>query len=454
MKKQFTSHLLLLTALSLSCTAELQPALAQFQNSYPNQPANQNIEAEGQAFDDVDYAYAPGDDQSEQFQRPEQPQHREQRDGIARANLADLDGVVERVMQQYSVPGASLAVAKDGRLVYAKGFGVANLRTREPVTPDTLFNLASCTKAISAFGVLRLVDMGRLQLDAPFYDVIGRPPLLNGGEPGPRIQRITVRQLLHHSGGWNDDSGFMRASRAVKQMAPNGVPYADAVKVLLATPLDYPPGSTTKYANGQWNMIKYVIECAAQMPYKRFMREQLNAIGIHDMCEEQRGVIPGQASRYTGFPPHIVSGGQLEVPLMPSFGNWMASSVDLVKFLTAIDGSRVQGISREAFQQMIAPLPPPLQDQTNHFGLGMDSVTNGPLGVAYSKNGGKPGVHCQIVHMANGVNYCLQMNGGSVQGVAADSNDANPMGPANRQIKAVLNGVTEWPQIDMFNAAR
>lgn len=366
-----------------------------------------------------------------------------------RCSLADLDGIMQQVMQQYSIPGVSLAVAHNGKLVYAKGFGVANLRTREPVTPRTLFNLASCTKAISAFGALRLVEAGKLQLDEPMYTAIGRPNLVRGMTADPRVAQITIRQLLHHSGGWNDDSGFDRASREIDRLAPNGLPYSEAVRVLLSTPLDYAPGTQAKYANGQWNLIKYVIECGAQRSYGPFMQEQLASIGIHDMCEETRGLVPGQASRYGGYPPHIIPGGQRTVALMPDFGNWMASSVDLVKFLTAIDGTRVQGISRDSFEQMVAPLPPPMQNRPNgsHFGLGMDNVNQTPEGVTFSKNGGKPGVHCQIIHLPNNVDFCLMFNGGSTP----DDPNANPMVPAIRDLRHTLSSIKEWPNIDMFS---
>ncbi len=364
------------------------------------------------------------------------------------ASLADLDGIMNQALQQFYVPGGSLAVAHKGKLVYAKGFGVANLRTQEPVTPNTLFNLASCTKAISTFGVMRLVDSGRLRLDDTMYSVIGRPNLVRGMQADPRVAQITVRQLLHHSGGWNDDSGFVRAGNEVQRLAPNGLPYSEAVKVLLATPLDYEPGTQAKYANGQWNLIKYIVECAAQRPYVQYLQEQLQAIGIHDMCEESRGVIRGQASRYAGYPPHIIAGGQRTVPLMPDFGNWMASSVDMVKLLTAIDGSRMSGISQDSFNQMIAPLPPPMQNNPNgsHFGLGLDTVRLTPEGVTYSKNGGKPGVHAQIIHLPNHTDFCLLLNGGS----SPDDPNANPMGPTIKAIRLVLNNVNEWPQTDMF----
>lgn len=379
---------------------------------------------------------------------PQNQSESQLRDRPTSSSLDQLDSIVSQAIQQYYIPGASLSVAYNGRLIYAKGFGVANLRTQEPVKPTTLFNLASCTKAVSTFGVIKLVEAGRLNLDEPMYTVIGRPNLVRGMQADPRVAQITVRQLLHHSGGWNDDSGFATAGKEIRNLAPNGLSYSEAVRVLLATPLDYAPGTQAKYANGQWNLIKYIIECAAQKPYGQYMQEQLAAIGIRDMCEESRGVVPGQASRYAGFPPHVLLGGQRTVPLMPDFGNWMASSVDMVKFLTAIDGTRVPGISQNSFEQLIAPLPPPMQNRPNgsHFGLGLDAVRLTPQGITYSKNGGKPGVHAQIEHLPNNVDFCLLLSGGS----SADGTTPDPLHPTLKQIRTVLLNIREWPGNDLF----
>ena len=133
---------------------------------------------------------------------------------------------------------------------------------------------------------------------------------------------------------------------------------------------------------------------------------------------------------------------------MPSFGNWMASSIDLVKFLTALDGSRMQGISQDSFNQLVAPLPPPMQSDQDgkHFGLGLDTVRQMPGGISFMKDGAKPGVHCQIVHMSNGVDFCVQFNGGA----SDNGDDANPAPVAVNKIRALLNDVKDWPAGDLF----
>ncbi len=372
------------------------------------------------------------------------------------ARLEQLDGIMQQAMEQYAVPGATLAVAKGGKLVYAKGFGIANLQTGERVTPQTLFNLASTTKTVSTLGILTLCDAGKLNLDAPLYDVIGRPQLPN--RPDPRMYQVTIRQLLHHSAGWNDDGGYARATKRLRQMEQSGggrIPFSQAITVLLATPLDYTPGTDAKYANGDWNIIKYVIEVASGERYGVFMKQVLARIGIADMQDEHNEYGPGEAARYQGRPPRQLAPGVSQVPLNPGFGNWLASSVDMVMFMTALDGTRCPPpISGAAYDSMLAPLPPPMENRPNgsHYGLGLDAVKVSPAGVFYTKNGGKPGVHTQIEHLPNGVDYAVMFNGG------ADETGAvyNPLDTVLKQIRGTLTNVTNWnaQPIDFGSAPR
>lgn len=358
-------------------------------------------------------------------------------------SLRELDGIMEAALQQYNAPGAALAVAINGRLVYAKGFGFANLETRERATANTLFNLASVTKTISTVGILTLRDAGKLNLDKPLYDLLGRPQLPR--RPDPRMYQVTIRQLLHHSAGWNDDSGYVKAGNAVRRVAPNGMPFADALLYILTTPLDYDPGTDAKYANGDWNIIKFVVEYVSGQKYGPFMRSVLANIGIDDMKGEHPQYRLGESARYAGWPPRELPGGKTEnIPLEPDFGNWLASAVDMVKVVSAIDGSlSPRLISPESYAEMLAPLPPPMVNRPNgtHFGLGLDAVRETADGFFFTKNGGKAGVHSQIEHLPNGVNFAILFNGGATP----DGKSADPLDTALKQVRQTLRGVQQWP---------
>ncbi len=296
---------------------------------------------------------------------------------------------------------------------------------------------------------LKLVTDGKVSLDAKVYEVLGQPRLPK--KPDPRMYSITIRQLLHHSGGWRDNSGIAAAEDSVKAAFPNGkAPYAEAVPYVLSTPLDYAPGTEAQYSNGQFNLLKYVLECASGKKYDEYMSEMLESMGIHDMKSEHPKYLPGEAVRYRGSPPKQIPGGEnMNSPVTAVTGNWLASAVDMAKFLTCLDGSRGKSIiDANAYKQLLKPLPPPMQNRKNgaHFGLGLDAVWDTPMGVAYTKNGGKSGVHSQIEHMNNGCDFVIFFNGGS----SPNGGRSNPLNPSLNQVRSLLSSIRHWPSDDLF----
>jgi len=114
-----------------------------------------------------------------------------------RANWSSLDQYINSSMKDWKVPGASVAIVRDGAVVYMKGFGVRDIRTNQPVTADTLFDIGSCTKAFTSAAVAMLVDEGKMQWDGkvntyiPFFHL--RDPFAD--------QNATLRDLLSHRTG-------------------------------------------------------------------------------------------------------------------------------------------------------------------------------------------------------------------------------------------------------------
>src|SRR5436190_2492309 len=107
------------------------------------------------------------------------------------AQAFDLE--MEPFMAARKVPGGPLAVVKDRRLVYARGYGWADRDKKIPVKPDSLFRIASVSKPITAVAVLNLVEEGKLDLDARAFGVVRLPPVLETGRPAdPRLGQITI----------------------------------------------------------------------------------------------------------------------------------------------------------------------------------------------------------------------------------------------------------------------
>jgi CubicO group peptidase (beta-lactamase class C family) len=110
---------------------------------------------------------------------------------------ADLGTFVPAGLARSGVPGVSLAVVRDGEILFASGYGVANVLTRTPVTPRTAFEVASNSKPVAAYAALMLVEAGALELDAPLASFLQRPFL----PTSPRHERMTLRHVLSHSSG-------------------------------------------------------------------------------------------------------------------------------------------------------------------------------------------------------------------------------------------------------------
>ena len=150
--------------------------------------------------------------------------------------IASLDAVMRATLKKYDVPGASLAVAKDGKLVMAKGYGWAVVATRRPVAQDSPFCLASVSKAITSVAILRLVQDGKLSLDDRVYALLGRPLPLDGFQLDPRIKDITVRQLLLHAGGFDPKKGgdYLHMSKKIAKQTGSKLPIADDLLIRYA----------------------------------------------------------------------------------------------------------------------------------------------------------------------------------------------------------------------------
>ena len=162
--------------------------------------------------------------------------------------LAAFDVMMRGFMEKHEIPGAALAVVKDGRLVYARGFGYSDLKKREPVKPGALFRIASISKPVTAVAILRLVQQKKLSLDERVTDIVTLKPHTNGigDELDKRWKTVTVRQLLHHTGGWDRSVSFDPMFRAVqfakelKVKAPAGPNHV--IRCMLGRKLDFDPG--------------------------------------------------------------------------------------------------------------------------------------------------------------------------------------------------------------------
>jgi N-acyl-D-amino-acid deacylase len=210
--------------------------------------------------------------------------------GRANPQLASFDRLLVGFLHDRELPGgASLAVARNGRLVYARGYGYADEETKEPVQPNSLFRIASISKPLTAVAILQQVERGRLRLEDSVFEVLQlKEPTESGVEFDERWRRVTILHLLQHRGGWDRDKSFdpMFRSRAIVKelkVEPPATPQ-DIIRYMLRHPLDFDPGAKDVYSNFGYCLLGRVIEKVSGQSYEQYVRKEVLApLGIHDM---------------------------------------------------------------------------------------------------------------------------------------------------------------------------
>ncbi|HLJ91562.1 MAG TPA: serine hydrolase domain-containing protein [Gemmataceae bacterium] len=352
--------------------------------------------------------------------------------------FAAVHPIMEKLLLEFEIAGASLAIAHAGRLVVSKGYGLANVAKRVPVQPDTLFSIASVTKAITGVAVLKLVDAGKLELDARLVDVLhDLKPLPGKRIADARFRNITVHHLLYHAGGF---PGHVKSDQAEDidmegEDTDKDADIALRYRTLMSEPLEFAPGSQSHYSNIGFLVLRLVIEHAAGEGYEEYVRAKLlKPRGITRMHLETEGNYePNEAHRYQ-------AGGRK--PARRMVANWLASATDLVHFLVAVDGGLGQPfLSKKARTAMLAaPLPPnPKRPNAGHVGLGWDVVRQFPEGHRYAKSGGKPGIQAWLEHMENGVDWAFLYNTNAPNGRSSRGETVKRMHEAFQKIVAKLH---------------
>ena len=192
-------------------------------------------------------------------------------------------------MSNYNIKGASVAVCKDEKLVYARGFGYADFETEESVRPEHLFRIASISKLITAVAVMKLIEEGILSLDDNVFGPGGALPYIEYPEYSDiRVEKITIRHLLNHTAGWsrkNGDPMFEQLYIARKSKVKPPITLDVIIKYVLSKKLDFEPGKTYSYSNLGYAILGEIISLKTGMSYEDYVVFNiLEPLGIKDMC--------------------------------------------------------------------------------------------------------------------------------------------------------------------------
>ena len=176
--------------------------------------------------------------------------------------IEKIDKVATDTLAKTGVPSASVAIVKDGQVVYTKAYGDARLDPKTPATPQMRYSIGSISKQFTAFAILLLQEQGKLSLDDKVAKFI--PDLTRANE-------VTIRQLLSHTSGYQDFwpqdyvmPGMMQPTTAQK-----------ILDMWARKPLDFDPGTKWQYSNTNYVIAGVIIEKVARMPLLRFLQEKV-----------------------------------------------------------------------------------------------------------------------------------------------------------------------------------
>jgi len=243
------------------------------------------------------------------------------------AAIEALEKDIPNLMRLADVPGISAALVRDGKIVWSKGFGVANAETKEPVTNETIFEAASLSKVVFAYGVLKLVDEGKLDLDVPLNKYLG-----NNYEVGDdaRLNSITARRVLSHTAGF-----------------PNW--RAPGAKTL---PINFTPGEKFSYSGEGFVYLSKVVEKITGMPLEDFMQKtvliplQMTSSSFQWQDKYDRN----------GAYRHDLIGNKLfrnQGKNVNAAASLRTTAVDYAKFVAALLNGK--GLKKKTFSQMFTP---------------------------------------------------------------------------------------------------
>jgi CubicO group peptidase (beta-lactamase class C family) len=320
---------------------------------------------------------------------------------VSAADFSDADALMLRLMSTHNVPGAALALIKDGSIVLEKGYGFRDLAAHAPVTTATLFNIGSISKSFTALGVAQLVDQHQIDLDAP---VIRYIPDLRLSDP-QATQAVTLRQLLSHTSGLPADEQWPQQVPATRDAI---------VSEFASMPITAQPGTRFQYCSRCIVLAAYVLERITGQSWEAYTRTHIFApLGMTMASFGPLGLehAPDRAQPYR----HDNVLGQMLVPwsrlqyLAPlGPGGGIDASVDEIAHyaLLQLDDGTMFG-HRILSTQMMAELHRPEIDvgvdwrpaaraENLHYALGWFTADVRGVHLIYH-NGGNPGFRAAVV---------------------------------------------------------
>lgn len=294
--------------------------------------------------------------------------------------LHAMDSIMQRYLKRWEIHGAQLAISRHDSLLYARGFGYADKDRKIPMEPSYIMRMASVSKLVTATGIMKLRDMGKIRLSDK---VFGPKGILNdtfyvNSIRDKRYFDITVEQLLRHKAGFTNYAGdAIFSTRYIMQQNHLTTPpdHRTLLRIVLRRHLGYTPGTAQRYCNIGYTLLSLIIEKRTGMSYENFMqRYVLNPAGCYDFHiagnylkdRRKNETVYYMHSSSVPVPEFNNSGrmvvrcyGENDITTALGAGAWVASAAELCRLVASIDGDRTvpDVISPQAVKLMTQEMP-------------------------------------------------------------------------------------------------
>lgn len=260
------------------------------------------------------------------------------------AAIAAADELAARALSEPGAAGLSVAVARHGKVILSKGYGLAEVEHGVEADGDSMFRMGSITKQFTAAAIMRLVERGKIRLDDP----------ITGHVPGYNTQgrEITLRHLLTHTSGIKN---YTEIKRIMVDEPEREFTHQEILDMVQNEPLAFEPGAGFEYSNTGYFLLGMVVERVSGKDYCAYLRDEFfGPLGLaRTRCDANTEIIKGRAQGYTIAGERLVNDRGLATGTTFAAGGLLASAHDLVVWADALASGKV--VSPASYTLMSTP---------------------------------------------------------------------------------------------------
>ena len=374
-------------------------------------------------------------------------------------NPLALEEMMLGFIAENNLPGASVSVAYQGKVVFTAGFGYAELPSEMngnrgvPAAPNSLYRIASISKPITSIAIMQLVEKKKLSLTDKVTDIIKFDPFLEGdAKPDMRWKEITVAHLLSHTGGFDRaksfDAMFKSAQIAKAFNKPAPASKEDVIRYMMGKKLDFNPGERFAYSNLGYCLLGRIIEKVSHQTYNDYVTENIfKPLGIEEIKpgksltsnRHPNEVVyypPSPSKANSVFPPYEpvdIAYGTHDHESLDAVGGWIATARSLVQLASSLDDDALKRVlGKEATKVMFSnpKLPKEEKPSPTFYALGWNvRPIENTLKANTWHNGALSGTSTLLVRRHDGYTWAVLFNGSKPSGKEKPTSPSGAIDP-------------------------